>query len=91
MNNEKEKLVFQKQVSRRDVLKMAGIVGLVFYGCMGLTGALTAFGANPFLDDDDTSLNKVHFYGNHQSGILKSQKPKTCLLCFLKQHSQFQK
>ena len=71
MNNEKEKLVFQKEISRRNVLKMAGIGGAgVLLGATGLTGALTAFGANPFLDDDDTSLNKVNFYGNHQSGIL---------------------
>ena len=67
----KEKLVFQKQISRRDVLKMAGIGGAgVLLGASGLTGALTAFGTNPFLDDDETSLNKVNFYGNHQSGIL---------------------
>ena len=75
MKNEAEKSVFQKEMSRRDVLKIAGIGGAgVLLGASGLTGALTAFGANPFLDDD-TSTNKVNFYGKHQSGIL-TKNPK---------------
>lgn len=71
MNNQEEKSILQKEVSRRDVLKIAGIGGAgVILGASGLTGALTAFGANPFIDDDQTAANKVKFYGKHQPGIL---------------------
>ncbi|MEK4030638.1 iron uptake transporter deferrochelatase/peroxidase subunit [Pseudobacillus sp. FSL P4-0506] len=71
MSNQEEKSILQKEVSRRDVLKFAGIGGAgVILGASGLTGALTAFGANPFIDDDQTAANKINFYGKHQPGIL---------------------
>jgi deferrochelatase/peroxidase EfeB len=70
MSNE-DKSFLQTQISRRDVLKIAGIGGAgVLLGASGLTGVLTAVGANPFVDDDPTAKNKVNFYGKYQSGIL---------------------
>ncbi|WP_421383216.1 iron uptake transporter deferrochelatase/peroxidase subunit [Bacillus salacetis] len=70
MSNE-DKSFLQTQISRRDVLKIAGIGSAgVLLGASGLTGVLTAVGANPFADDDPTAVNKVNFYGKHQSGIL---------------------
>ncbi|HEY9576792.1 MAG TPA: Dyp-type peroxidase domain-containing protein, partial [Pseudobacillus sp.] len=71
MSDQEEKSILQKEVSRRNVLKIAGIGGAgVILGASGLTGALTAFGANPFVDDDQTAMNKIKFYGKHQPGIL---------------------
>lgn len=71
MSNLEKKTILQKEISRRDVLKIAGIGGAgVILGASGLTGVLTAFGMNPFVDDDQTAANKINFYGKHQSGIL---------------------
>ncbi|QTC41412.1 deferrochelatase/peroxidase EfeB [Bacillus sp. V3] len=71
-----EKSMLQTQISRRDILKIAGVGGAgVLLGASGLTGVLTAFGANPFVDDDESVDNKINFYGKHQSGIL-TKNPK---------------
>jgi deferrochelatase/peroxidase EfeB len=65
-----EKSIIQKEVSRRDMLKLAGVGGAgVLLGASGLTGALTAFGMNP-LAEDHKAKNKINFYGDYQSGIL---------------------
>lgn len=71
MSDQEEKSFFKKEISRREMLKIAGIGGAgVMIGASGLPGVLTAFGANPFVDDDEAVANKVNFYGKHQSGIL---------------------
>lgn len=65
-----EKSIIQKEVSRRDMLKIAGVGGAgVLLGASGLTGALTAFGMNPLVADQPAK-NKITFYGNYQPGIL---------------------
>lgn len=70
MRNQDEKTIFEKDISRRNMLKLAGVGGAgVIIGASGLTGVLTALGANPFGDDDQTATNKVNFYGKFQSGI----------------------
>lgn len=57
-----------KDISRRDLLKLIGI------GALGATlgggGILAAPRVRSFIDDNATTLNKVNFYGKHQSGIL---------------------
>lgn len=64
------KSIIQKEVSRRDILKLAGVGGAgVLLGASGLTGALTAFGMNPLVEDE-SAKNKINFYGDYQSGIL---------------------
>ncbi|MBE1553935.1 iron uptake transporter deferrochelatase/peroxidase subunit [Sporosarcina limicola] len=70
MSEQEEKSVFQKKISRRKLLKLTGIgtVGAII-GASGMTGVLSAFGMNPFEDDDETVENKIKFYGKHQSGI----------------------
>lgn len=76
MKEDLQTSIFKKEVSRRNILKAAGIggVGLVL-GATGMGGVLTAMGANPFTDDDPTSKNKVNFFGSYQSGIL-TKSPK---------------
>ncbi|MBY0121341.1 iron uptake transporter deferrochelatase/peroxidase subunit [Bacillus sp. S/N-304-OC-R1] len=76
MKEELRTSILNKAVSRRNILKAAGIggVGLVL-GATGMGGVLTAIGANPFTDDNPTSKNKVNFYGSYQSGIL-TKNPK---------------
>ncbi|WP_240376014.1 iron uptake transporter deferrochelatase/peroxidase subunit [Bacillus piscicola] len=70
MSEQNEKNMLGKKISRREMLKITGIgsAGIVI-GASGLPGILNAFGANPFVDDDDTAVNKIKFYGGHQSGI----------------------
>ncbi len=71
MTNPEEKELLQKGISRRNMLKLAGVGGAgALIGATGLTGALTAIGANPFADDDKTAISKIDFYGSYQSGIL---------------------
>lgn len=74
MNKQENKSILQNEVSRRDILKLAGVGSAgVIIGASGLTGVLTAFGANPFNDDDQTAKNKVNFYDKYQSGILTKE------------------
>lgn len=71
MNKQEEKSIFQNGVSRRNLLKLVGVGSAgVAIGASGLTGVLTAVGANPFIDDDQSAMNKINFYGKYQSGIL---------------------
>lgn len=70
MDETEKKSVLNKEISRRDVLKIAGISGAgIVIGASGLGGIMTAMGANPFIDDDSSAVNKIPFYGEHQSGI----------------------
>ncbi|WP_147533439.1 iron uptake transporter deferrochelatase/peroxidase subunit [Bacillus marasmi] len=66
----KQQSVFNKEVSRRNVLKTAGIGGAgIILGASGLGGALSAMGVNLNIKDNPKSKNKINFYGAHQSGI----------------------
>lgn len=66
----KEQSIFTKEVSRRNVLKTAGIGGAgIILGASGLGGALTAMGVNLNLNDNPATKNKINFYGTNQSGI----------------------
>ncbi len=71
MSKEHGKSIFQDKISRREMLKITGFgtAGAII-GASGLGGILTAVGANPFIDDDESVDNKEKFYGKHQSGIL---------------------
>lgn len=76
MNEDTKHPVDTKGISRRNVLKAAGAGGVgLFLGATGMRGFISAVGARPFVDDDSNSINKVNFYGNHQSGIL-TKNPK---------------
>lgn len=76
MSKQEEKSFFQKEISRRDMLKIAGIGGAgVMISASGLPQVLTALGESSFVDDDATAAKKVNFYGKHQSGIL-TKDPK---------------
>lgn len=71
MGNPEEKSIIQKEITRRNMLKLVGVGGAgALIGATGLTGALTAFGEKPFNSDSKTALNKIDFYGRYQSGIL---------------------
>lgn len=86
-----EKSIMEKEISRRDVLKYAGIGGAgLIIGASGLTGVLSAFGISPFIDDDDTVTNKVDFYGKYQSGIL-TKNPEHVYFVSLKCTAQSKK
>lgn len=66
----KQQTVFNKGVSRRNVLKTAGIGGAgIILGASGLGGALSAMGVSLKVKDNPNSVNKVNFYGPNQSGI----------------------
>ncbi|RST72583.1 deferrochelatase/peroxidase EfeB [Siminovitchia acidinfaciens] len=70
MSEQEEQSFFKKEISRREMLKIAGIGGAgIIIGASALPGVLNALGANPFVDDDPSAENKVNFYGKHQSGI----------------------
>ena len=72
MKNDEGNSIFKDKISRRDMLKIAGIgTAGALIGASGLGGILTAVGANPFVDDEDSIDNKVKFYGKQQSGILE--------------------
>lgn len=69
MSDQREEKLLDKKISRRQMLKYtgAGAVGLAI-GASGLGGILNTFGM--IAPEDDTSaVNKVLFYGKHQSGI----------------------
>ena len=69
MSNKQEEKLLDKKISRRQMLKYTGAsaVGIAI-GASGLGGILNTFGM--IAPEDDTSaVNKVLFYGNHQSGI----------------------
>lgn len=67
----KEQSVFNKGVSRRNVLKTAGIGGAgIFLGASGLGGALSVMGVNLNVKDNPNSINKLNFFGDYQAGIL---------------------
>ncbi|MEG0450049.1 MAG: iron uptake transporter deferrochelatase/peroxidase subunit [Lysinibacillus sp.] len=62
-----------KKISRRDMLKLTGIGAAgVAIGASGFGGVLKAMGYDVFqpVADSKTAINKVGFYGKHQSGIL---------------------
>lgn len=69
MKKSEENQASSKKITRRDMLKMTGIgaAGLVM-GVSGTGGILHALGST-FEDDNPSSINKVNFYGSHQSGI----------------------
>lgn len=68
MSKEEGSPIFNKEISRRDLLKAIGI-GVAGIS-LGAGGALAAPAVRSFIDDNASSINKVNFYGAHQSGIL---------------------
>ena len=69
MTETREEKIFDKKISRRQMLKMTGLGAAgVAIGATGFGGVIKTFGMD-FFDDDSTSTNKVDFYGEHQSGI----------------------
>ena len=73
MSKMKEQLhssLLETKITRRNLLKTAGIGGAgIVIGASGLGGVMAAMGAKPFVDDNPKTLNKVNYYGPHQSGI----------------------
>ncbi|REB07371.1 deferrochelatase/peroxidase EfeB [Sporosarcina sp. BI001-red] len=65
-----EEKLFEKKISRRQMLKLtgAGAAGAAI-GASGLGGLLNVFGMTTE-EDNPSSKNKVNFYGAHQSGII---------------------
>lgn len=62
--------VFNKNVSRRDVLKAAGIGGVgVLIGASGIGGALALADVLPTSQKKENTNAVVPFYGKHQAGI----------------------
>ena len=71
MTAERTQSILEKKITRRDMLKTAGVGGMgMLLGASGMGGVLTAMGAQPFSDDNPSAKNKVNFYGPNQSGIL---------------------
>lgn len=72
MTMSSDKKWMNKQISRRELLKLTGVgaAGVVI-GSTGLGGALKVIGNDLFapVADSTTATNKVTFYGKHQSGI----------------------
>ena len=61
-----------KKISRRDMLKLTGMGAVgVAIGASGFGGVMKAMGYDVFepVADSKTAINKVDFYGKHQSGI----------------------
>lgn len=61
-----------KKISRREMLKLTGLgVAGAAIGASGLGGVMKAMGHDIFdtVSDSETAINKVNFYGKHQSGI----------------------
>lgn len=65
-----EEKLFEKKISRRQMLKLtgAGAAGAAI-GVSGLGGLLNVFGMTAEADNP-AAKNKVNFYGAHQSGIV---------------------
>ncbi|MFJ7981670.1 iron uptake transporter deferrochelatase/peroxidase subunit [Lysinibacillus xylanilyticus] len=62
-----------KKISRRDMLKLTGIGAAgIAIGASGLGGVMKVMGYDVFepVADSTTAVNKVDFYGKHQSGII---------------------
>ena len=62
-----------KKFSRRDMLKLTSIGAAgVAIGASGFGGVLKAMGYDVFepVADSKTAINKIDFYGQHQSGII---------------------
>ena len=62
-----------KKISRRDMLKLTGIGAAgVAVGATGFGGVMKAMDYGVFapVADSKTAINKVDFYGKHQSGII---------------------
>lgn len=62
-----------KKISRRDMLKLTGIGAAgVAIGATGFGGVMKVMGYDVFepVADSKTAINKVNFYGEHQSGII---------------------
>ena len=72
MTEEKKDNLFEKKISRRQMLKMTGVGAAgVAIGASGMSGILSAFGRNNAVEEDNTNVkNKVKFYGKNQSGIM---------------------
>ncbi|ATP39895.1 deferrochelatase/peroxidase EfeB [Solibacillus sp. R5-41] len=63
---------FNKKINRREMLKLTGIGAVgVAIGASGFGGVINAMGYDVFesVADSKTAINKVDFYGKHQSGI----------------------
>lgn len=69
MTEQKDEKFYEKKISRRQMLKYtgAGAAGIAI-GASGLGGILNVFGMTT-PDDDVSAINKLNFYGAHQSGI----------------------
>lgn len=70
MSNLEKDALLSKQVSRRDVLKGAGIGGVgILLGATGVGGVLSLADALPSSSPSEKINNHVSFYGKHQAGI----------------------
>lgn len=95
MKNELNTTMFEKNISRRNLLKTAGIGGAgIVIGASGLGGIMAAMGKPPFTDDNHQNvINKVNFYGPHQSGISTKNPMKVyfvSLNCIAKSKQELQ-
>lgn len=70
-NSNDKKSLLEKSMSRRSLLKSAGIGGMgVVIGASGLGGVLTATDSLPKTSAKDGGKNTLRFYGTHQKGII---------------------
>ncbi len=70
MSNSNDSTFFKKQITRRNLLKSAGIGGAgMVIGASGLGGILSAADAFPRTNAQQTANEVVPFYGKYQAGI----------------------